>query len=272
MSDLLADMAAGSRARAAHTRSRGLGAVVRAAARRTPRPLHPEPFSVIAEVKLRAPSAGALATPDDPVDFAVQQATAYADAGATAISVLTEPDRFGGHLAHLAAVAAAVDVPVMRKDFLVDPIQVWEAREAGASGVLLITRMLDDAALGAMLHAAAAAELFVLLEAFDEADLARSAALLSAPWGWRELPVWVGVNTRDLRTLEVRAERLAALAPALPSGFVAVAESGMASAADVRHAGELGYGAALVGTALMRADDPGALLAEMKASGAAGCS
>ena len=118
---------------------------------------------------------GAPDAPLDPVQAAVSRAEVYAQAGACAISVLTEPTRFGGDLTHLAAVASAVDVPVMRKDFLVDPAQVLEARVHGAAGVLVIVRMLSDARLDQMVELAHELDMFVLLEAFDEDDLSRAA-------------------------------------------------------------------------------------------------
>jgi len=223
-----------------------------------------EGFDVIAEIKLRAPSAGALGALDE--DGIARRAATYAASGASAVSILTEPDRFDGSLHHLAAGASGLAIPAMRKDFLVHPYQVWEARLAGAGGVLLIATMLDDATLSAMMGAAAEADLFALVECFDERDLVRTKALLAdAPEG-----TWlVGVNTRNLQTLEVVPDRLARLAAHLPDGVQAVAESGMSSPADVATAAELGYRAALVGTALMREADPGPLLRAMKAAGAA---
>ena len=219
-------------------------------------------FDVIAEIKLTSPSEGALARLDE--DQIATRAQTYARAGASAVSILTEPDRFGGQLQHLASGAANLPVPAMRKDFLVDPYQVWEARAAGAGGVLLIATLLDDDTLRALLVAAAEAGLFALIEAFDADDLRRSAAALDdAPEG-----TWlVGVNTRDLRTLRVVPDRLARMAEYLPDGVQAVAESGMTTPEDVARAAALGYRAALVGTALMRAPDPGTLVAAMREAG-----
>ncbi len=223
----------------------------------------PAPFdapSLIAEVKLAAPSAGTLQAPDDPVAFVVEQARRYARAGAAAISVLTEPLRFHGDLTYLQAVAEAVDIPVMRKDFLVDPVQLDEAHSHGASMALLIARMLDDATLIAMGRRADELGLVVLLEAFDADDLRRAAVFAEAHPG-----TLVGVNTRDLVTLEVVAERLARLTPHLPElpAPRLVAESGIRSAVDARAARRAGYGSALVGSALMTADDPEALAAQL---------
>ena len=163
------------------------------------------------------------------------------------------------------------DTPVMRKDFLVEPVQVEEARAAGASGVLLIATMLDDPKLSDMLDCAFDHELFVLLETFDEDDLQRTSTLLARP-KYQDLAengqLLVGVNTRNLRTLEVDPERLAALAPALPAARC-VAESGLHTARDAADVAQLGYHLALVGSALMRSDDPAALVAEMRAAGSA---
>lgn len=221
-------------------------------------------FELIAEIKRNSPAEGVLGADTD----VAARASAYAAAGAAAVSVLTEPERFGGSLADLETAAhalAASGIPAMRKDFLVDPRQVLEARAAGAGGVLLIAAMLDDAVLKEMLAAARESGLFVLLEAFDEADLERAAKLLlPAPQG---PPVLVGVNTRDLRTLAVDPTRLARLATCLPPGIPAVAESGLNDAADAAAAAALGYRMALVGTALMRASRPGERVAEMLAAG-----
>jgi indole-3-glycerol phosphate synthase len=223
-------------------------------------------FDLIAEVKRSAPSAGVLAAPPgDRGAFAVAQASSYATAGATLLSVLTEPERFDGHLDDLRAVAAHVAVPAMRKDFLVDPYQAWEARAAGADAVLLIVRMLPGALLDDLCGAATEAGLLVLLEAFDEDDL-RRCGQISQSWPTSS-PLWVGVNTRDLATLAVDPGRLAALAPALPAGLPAVAESGIVTPADAAAAAALGYRLALVGTALMRSADPTALGAALLAAG-----
>lgn len=222
---------------------------------RFPRPASPlrvlrdGPFEVFAEVKRRSPSLGALA---EGVDVAAR-ARAYQHAGATAISVLTEPTRFGGSLADLSAVTAAVDIPVMRKDFVVDPVQLAEARALGASGALLVVAMLDDDALPRMVDAAAELGLFVLLEAFDRPDLERIAGVLD-----RGATARVGVNCRNLRTLSVEPARFAALAEHVPEP--AIAESGLHRDADVEAVRSLGYRGILVGTALMQSPDPGACL------------
>lgn len=229
-----------------------------------PPPLRLGRFDLLAEIKRRSPSEGALATDPD----VAARALDYAGAGAAAVSVLTEPARFGGSLEDLGAAARvlyAKRVPVMRKDFLVDPWQVLEARASGAGGVLLIVAMLADGALRELLDAARAQGLFVLLEAFDEVDLARAGECLAT--GPDEPPRLVGVNSRDLRTLAVDSARLARLAPHLPPGVPAVAESGIGDVTAAADVAALGYRLALVGTALMRASQPGALAAAMLAAG-----
>jgi len=224
-------------------------------------------FDLIAELKLRSPAAGPLGSGAASV---AQRVTAYARAGAAAVSVLTEPSRFDGALGHLREAAQALAplaVPAMRKDFLVDPYQLLEARVAGAGGVLLIVRMLARAEIGALLDCAREQGLFVLLEAFDARDLELVHELVAAPAGAGSL--LAGVNCRDLTTLTVRRERLRELAPLLPAGVPSVAESGVAAAADAAEAARAGYELALVGSALMQGPDPGALARELLAAGRA---
>ncbi len=259
MSDFLRQMAAASAARAERLPRAFPAADL-------DKPLYPlvlDGFDLIAEIKARSPSEGALVAEGD--DRA-ERARQYARGGAAAISVLTEPSRFGGALEHLAKVAAAVSVPAMRKDFLVDLRQVQEARAAGASGVLLILALLDEPELRAMLDCAFELSMFVLLECFDERDLERVAKLLDDGTVARhaaERLLLVGINSRDLRTLRVDAGRLAALAPRLPEGAIAVAESGLDDAADAGRVAGFGYRMALVGTALMRAAEPAVLVGDM---------
>ena len=186
--------------------------------------------------------------------------------------MLTEPSRFDGDLAHLEAVVAAVPgTPVMRKDFLVEPVQILEARKAGASGVLLIATMLSDAKLREMLDCAWEHGLFVLLESFDEDDLRRASELLDNAVEHDKAAdgqLLIGVNTRNLRTLEVDPDRLRNLAPALP-GARCVAESGLLVPDDAARVAGWGYRMALVGAALMRSEDPAALVTAMREAGAA---
>ena len=259
MHDFLETMVLSSRARAAAARPRSPGPGA-------PLPLASGRFGIVAEIKHRSPVAGDLAGAGAD---RVSRARCYASAGAVAISVLTEPEHFAGHLDHLAEVADAVpDTPVMRKDFLVDPVQIREARAVGASGVLLIAAILDDRELGLMLDCAWRHDLFVLLEAFSEQDLNRATRLLDASGNRakaRAGELLFGVNARNLRTLEVDSSRLERYAALLPEA-VCVAESGLTSAADARRVAAAGYRLALVGTALMRSADPGALIRAMTAA------
>lgn len=221
-------------------------------------------FDLIAEIKLRSPAVGALKPADDSIDA---RAVAYANAGAAAVSVLTEPSRFDGSMEHLESAVRALSplrVPAMRKDFLVDPYQVAEARAAGAGGVLLILRMLPKAQLESLLHAARRFGLFALLEAFDEKDIELAHDLLAAQG---VEGILVGVNCRDLATLQVVPGRLEQLARLLPATAPRVAESGVGSAADARSASHAGYDIALVGSALMQASDPAALARAMLDAG-----
>ena len=268
MSDFLREMADSSRARAA-----AIGRRFRDADFDLPvAPLAFTAFDVIAEIKERSPSAGPLG---DGSGGRADRARQYVHGGAAAISVLTEPSRFAGSLAHLVEVVGAVagvGVPVMRKDFIVDRRQVLEARAAGASGVLLISAMLDDAALADLLACALEHSLFVLLEAFDERDLWRIRGLLENGRhadAAANRSLLVGINVRDLRTLEVDDGRLARLAPLLPEGAVCVAESGLAVPGDAASAASLGYRMGLVGTALMRSANPAALVSDMLLAGRA---
>jgi indole-3-glycerol phosphate synthase len=223
-------------------------------------------FDVIAEIKLRSPAAGALGQASD--DW-LGRAVAYARAGAAAVSVLTEQSRFDGSLEHLRAVARAcapLGVPAMRKDFLVDPYQVLEARACGAGGILVILRMLPREGIAKLLDVAASLGLFVLLEAFDTDDLALAAEVLAGRVARHRETVLIGVNCRDLQTLQVRPERFAELAPRLPKGLPAVAESGVGAPEEASAVRNLGYRAALIGTALMSRADPAAHLAGILAA------
>ncbi len=205
---------------------------------------------VIAECKRRSPSGGVLREAYDPVAIA----TGYAEAGAAAISVLTEPTFFDGSLDHLAAVRDAVEVPLLRKDFLVDRYQLLEARAAGADAVLLIVAALDTDALESLSREAQALGLEVLVEVHDEAELDR--ALDS------EARV-IGVNNRNLRTLTVDVEASLRLGPKIPTGTIAVAESGLKSAADLNALSHAGYRAFLIGERFVTTPDPGAALSQL---------
>lgn len=210
------------------------------------------PARVIAEVKRASPSAGAIAEGLD----AVAQARRYAAAGAAAISVLTDGPGFGGSLADLAAVRAAVPVPVLRKDFVLDRYQLLEARAAGADAALLIVAALAPERLRALVEDCAALGLAALVEVHDEAE---------AEQALRAGARVVGVNNRNLRTFAVDLAVSERVVPALPAEVKAVAESGVRSAADARRLRAAGAANLLVGEALVRAADPGALLGELLA-------
>ncbi len=210
-------------------------------------------LQVIAEVKRRSPSAGSLAPALDPA----AQAAAYEVGGAAAMSVLTEPDHFGGSLDDLRAVREAVGLPILRKDFTLHPAQVWEARAAGADAVLLIAAVLDDRELGALLAEAQAAGLAALVEVHTAAEARRAAAAGAG---------LIGVNNRDLATFTVDLATAEAIAPELPPDALRVAESGIAGATDAARMAAAGYHAVLVGEALVRAADPAALVAELRAA------
>ena len=219
-----------------------------------PRPfegsLRRTPPAVIAEYKRSSPSAGAIAEPD-----VAGQARAYEEGGAAAISVLTEPTRFDGALADLRSVRLAVDLPVLRKDFLVLPAQVIESRAAGADAVLLIAAALSELELKAMLAVANDLGLDALVETHSADDLAKALAT--------DAPV-LGVNARDLETLEVDVERALAMLPDVPSDRVAVLESGVWTREDVERAIDAGARGVLVGEALMRSPDPGATIRSLR--------
>ena len=203
--------------------------------------------NVIAEHKRRSPSRGAIREDLLPADVARR----YESAGAVAISVLTDEPFFGGRMAHLEEVREATGLPVLRKDFVLDPWQVWEARAAGADAVLLIVAALTDAELRGLLGVAREAGLDALVEVHDRGELDGA---LSA--GARI----VGVNNRDLKTLAVSLDTAVALAPAIPDDVVAVAESGIRTGAHLRRLRDAGFDAFLVGEHLMSAPDPGEAL------------
>ena len=265
MLDFLSTMAAASRSRVKAAKARVRERELRHRVSALPKPAawrqHPSGFDVIAEFKPRSPSAGEFPVASS---YGVRERGAdYARGGAAAVSVLTEPGVFGGSLEALAGMASSCGLPCLRKDFLVDPYQVLEARAYGAAGVLLIVRLLDCRLLAEMIAAAASLNLFVLIEAFDAEDLDRGSSALQ---GANAVGL-LGVNSRDLATLAVDASRHSDLARRAPAGVLLVAESGIASANDSARVARLGYSAALVGVALMRAEDPAGLLETMIAAG-----
>ena len=207
-------------------------------------------LNVIAECKRRSPSKGVLKAEYDPA----QIAQGYDRAGAAAISVLTEPAFFDGHLDHLAAVRAATDLPILRKDFVVDRYQVLEARAAGADAVLLIVATLTPATLKELHHAATNAGLDVLVEIHD---------LVELPIALEAGASIVGVNNRNLRTLAVDTEVSRQAVELVPEHVIAVAESGLKTRADLRALQDAGYDAFLIGERFMATHDPGRSLAEL---------
>jgi len=209
--------------------------------------------AVVAEIKRRSPSKGELAPDLDPA----VTARAYASGGASCLSVLTDGPYFGGDLSDLRAARTATDLPVLRKDFTVDPLQLVEARAAGADAVLLIVAALPDDGLLQELHAAATElGLTVLVEAHDEPELDRALAIG---------PRVVGVNARDLGDFAEDLSVGERVAKRIPPDVVAVAESAIRSVDDARRMADAGYDAVLVGEALVRAADPAALVAGLAA-------
>jgi indole-3-glycerol phosphate synthase len=209
-------------------------------------------LNVIAECKRRSPSKGVLRLNYDPVAIA----KGYEAGGAAAISCLTEPTFFDGSLEHLAAVHSAVTLPVLRKDFIVSEYQILEARAAGASAMLLIVAALTPPELKTLSRQAAAAGLDVLVEVHDGEELA-----IAADAG----ATIIGVNNRNLRTLEVDVKASETLIAKMPKGAVAVSESGLRTADDLIRLRGLGYRAFLVGERFMATSDPGAALKELLA-------
>ena len=234
-----ADQPALERAAVAH-QPRGFSRALRAHAAVGP--------AIIAEIKKASPSRGLIRADFSPADLARE----LAHAGAAALSVLTDRKFFQGSLDYLRAVSAVVDIPVLRKDFILDPFQILEARAAGADAVLLIVAALTDERLG-MLHSFATdLNLDVLVEAHDGEEIVRALAIGAAV---------VGVNSRDLRSFTVHPESLLKLADALPAGVLRVAESGIRSPDDIAALRSGGYQAFLVGEALMRDPHPAGALA-----------
>jgi indole-3-glycerol phosphate synthase len=203
--------------------------------------------AVIAEVKRRSPSAGPIREDLDPTE----RAELYARHGAAAISVLTDGPYFGGSLADLAGAARRAPVPILRKDFIVDELQVLEARAAGAAAVLLIVRALDRARLGQLLRFSGEWGLDALVEVHTQAEL--DVALETGS----EI---IGVNSRDLDTFRLDTVKAREIIGLVPGDRVAVAESGMSAASDIELAARAGADAVLIGTALSAASTPGALL------------
>lgn len=223
---------------------------------RDPEALLREPgVSVIAEVKRASPSKGVLADIPDPAALAEQ----YAAGGAHCISVLTEGRRFGGSLADLAAVRGAVDIPVLRKDFILSSYQLWEARAYGADIVLLIVAALDQSALVSLIERARSIGLVPLVEVHDADEVARAVDAGA---------VLVGVNARSLKTLDVDRGTFARLAPLIPDSCVRIAESGVRGPHDLIEYAQAGADAVLVGESLVKGRDPRMAVQDLVAAGA----
>lgn len=272
MNDFLAGMRAASARRVMEARAAVPDSSLHEQALATPTPpsltLHPDGFDLIAEYKRRSPAAGTLQNGGLPSMTVAAKVGLYAEGGAAAVSVLTEPERFDGSLADLSAAAEALrplGVPVMRKDFIVDAWQILEARVYGAGGVLLMCALLDDVQVDSLIDAALALGLFVLLEAFDAGELERAARLANAHRAAGVL--LVGLNARNLRNLEVDTQRLIRLAHHIPADAVGVAESGIRDADDAACMAAAGYRLALVGSALMRSGEPDSLVRSMLQQG-----
>lgn len=211
-------------------------------------------LAVIAEVKRRSPSKGALAADLDPAAVA----RAYAKGGASCLSVLTDAEFFGGSPQDLAAARDAVALPVLRKDFTVAPADLADARLMGADAVLLIAAALDDAELGDLHGLASTLGLDALVEVHDEAELERALAVGA---------MLIGVNQRDLVTFAVDTDRAVRVAPCIPDGVVRVAESGIRNAHDAARLAAAGFHAVLVGESFVTAGDPAEAVAALVAAG-----
>lgn len=210
--------------------------------------------AIVAEVKMGSPQLGSLEDRVDPLE----QARLYAGRGAAALSVVVEPDFFHGSYDLLAACRKESGLPAIAKDFVVDPLQLWWAKRSGADAILLIAALYDRETLVEYARMARGLGLVPLIETHDREDLE---LLAGEPW---EL---VGVNNRDLRTFEVDLAHSEAMVPLLPESALKVAESGIASGADVDRLSAAGFDAFLVGESLLLADDPGAKLAELLGNG-----
>lgn len=258
IADLLGTIVAATKTlTAARAEREPMAALERRAAARTPRPglftaalSRTDRWNVIAECKRRSPSRGVLRAEYDPVAIA----TGYTAAGAAAISVLTEPTFFDGSPAHFDAVRAAVDTPLLRKDFIVSEYQLLEARAMGADAALLIVAALTPEELQRLAGFAASLGLDTLVEVHDAEELR-----VAIDSGARV----IGVNNRNLRTLVVDVHASDMLVSMMPKGVVAVSESGLKTSADLSRLSGLGYGAFLIGERFMTSPDPGAALAQL---------
>lgn len=249
MRDLLRSIVEDKRARLASRRAETFERQAFGPPRDFARALRTPGLAIVAEIKRRSPSAGALRMDLEPGAVA----RTFESAGAAGLSVLTEPCYFGGSLDDLTSARASCSLPVLRKDFLIDPSEIEESRCAGADAVLLIARILGPGQLEELAAAAVEARLAFVVEAHDERDLARA---IDCP---RSI---IGINSRDLDTLEIDLERALALRTRVPAGRITLAESGVHTRAQARRVAESSFHGLLVGEALMRAEDPGAALRE----------
>jgi indole-3-glycerol phosphate synthase len=211
---------------------------------------HPSTVRLLAEVKRRSPSAGDIRPGADPADVA----RAYQEGGAAALSVLTDREFFGGGLDALVRVRSAVDLPVLRKDFVISPLQLWEARSVGADAVLLIVRILSDAELRDFLSLASELGMDALVEVHTEEEMERARGAGAT---------LIGINNRDLSTFVTDFSLSLRLASSIPPSVTLVAESGIRTADDVDRLGAAGFDAILVGESLMRQADPRAAAAAL---------
>lgn len=213
--------------------------------------------NVIAEVKKASPSAGVIRADFDPV----ATAKAYHNAGADALSVLTDEKYFSGHLSYLQAVREEVPLPILRKDFIIDPYQVWESRAAGADAILLIAEILTDSQLFDLQILAAELNLTALVEVHELDSLLRVRSILGFPMRSYSL---LGINNRDLTTFTVDLKTSLRLAEFVEDKSILVAESGIKDRADIQQLNGAGIGAVLIGETLMRSGDIGGTMANLK--------
>jgi|TARA_B100001250_G_C19815626_1_gene798164 indole-3-glycerol phosphate synthase len=224
-------------------------------------------FNIIAEIKKRSPAKGNLQNSNFSLE---QQLKSYALANPMAISILTEPEEFKGSLTDLSFAAGIMNkykIPVMRKDFLVDPYQLLEAKKMGASGVLLITSILSYEQIDSLLSCASENHLFVLLEAFDHKDLEIINKINLEKYINSACQILCGINCRNLKTLEISFDRFKHLSKLLPKNIISVAESGIENTEHIRSIINLGFSAALIGSKLMESSNPEKLLNELITEG-----
>jgi indole-3-glycerol phosphate synthase len=210
-------------------------------------------FGIIAEVKKASPSAGIISENIDPVEVAL----AYDEAGANCISVLTDQKYFHGHLGDLTLIRRAVSRPLLRKDFTVHEVQIYQAALAGADAILLIVAALTDQELDHLLRAAGDCGIDALVEVHNEPELSRALGAGAT---------FIGINNRNLATFQVDLQTTEALAPLIPNDHVVISESGIKSVEDIRRVAAAGVHGALIGESLMRAANPQAVLKSFRAA------